>query len=411
MIEQQTRYFYASENDHFFFGYYDKTNFDASDTFILSHKTKFIDRFPGEADLVEIGFITLQTGVFTKLGCTNAWNWQEGSMLQFYRNKLNESAQLIYNIIKNNCLISEVIDLEGEVLFQCPIPVAAVNQANGKIASFDFHKLKSFRKGYHYAPSYEPTEILQNNIVLYDPKRSEVTELISLKECQRKFFRPSMRAAKHFFQHCIFSPDGDKLSFLHRWRESNGNMHSHLIILNLTTGYLENASKSSRCTHFAWIDNDNLILFTSKGNSATKLRQYISNTMLESILIKLYRKLQKGNKIPVSVLQKDNYFRYDTNKSELIAFTNLDNSDGHPHNLDDTILVSDTYPNTDGIQKLLFFNKTNGTLLHEISFDVDATNANSPLRCDFHPRVSPNKNFISVDIVQAGRRSQCVLKL
>ena len=49
-----------------FFGYYDKTNFDANDTYILSHRTKFIDRFPGENDLVDIGYINLENGVFTR---------------------------------------------------------------------------------------------------------------------------------------------------------------------------------------------------------------------------------------------------------------------------------------------------------------------------------------------------------
>ena len=237
------------------------------------------------------------------------------------------------------------------------------------------------------------------------------TQIITLTECQRHFFKPSMRGAEHFFQHCVFSPCGDKMAFLHRWRESNGNIHSHLIVLNLATGKIENASKSSRCTHYTWIDNNNLVLFTSKENAANKLRQYISNTMLETILLRLYRSLQNGSKNSFSVLEKDNYFKYNTDQSELVAFTNNNNSDGHPHNLDDGILISDTYPDVDGLQKLLFFSKPEGTILHEIPFHVDITNANSPLRCDLHPRVSPDKKLISIDLVQEGQRFQSVISL
>lgn len=411
MSEKKIQSYYASKNDHFFFGYYDKTNFDYSDKFMLSHKTEFIDRFPSEADFAEIGLITLESGVFKKLGSTNAWNWQEGSMLQFHRNVFNEPVQIIYNVIRSNALISEIVDLRGEVLFRCPTPVAAVNHADGKFVSYDFYKLRSLRRGYHYAPIFEPTYILQNSIVQYDPRTNESTELISLSECQREFFKPSMRGAKHFFQHCMFSPAGDKLAFLHRWRESNGNMHSHLIVLNLDTGKIENASKSSRCTHFTWIDNYNLILFTSKENSATKLRQYISNSALEAILLKMYRKIQKSSKRGTAIFQKDNYFRYDIKKSELSPFSCRSNTDGHPHNLDDNILITDTYPDDNAMQKLMFFDKVDGTLLDELCFDVDITHANSPLRCDFHPRVSPSKSLISIDVVRGGKRFQSVLKL
>lgn len=411
MTEKKWKNFYAPDHHHFFFGYYDKTNFDASDTYMLSHRTKFIDRFPGDDDLVEIGYVTLETGIFTKLGCTNAWNWQEGSMLQFYKNGVNEPAQLIYNIIKRNCLGSVVVDLQGEIVFQIPVPVAAVNNADGKIVSYDFHKLKRLRRGYHYAPTFEPNNNLKNNIILYNPKRSELTELISLSECQRAFFKPSMRGAEHFFQHCMFSPEGDKLAFLHRWREDNGNMHSHLIILNLDNGKIENASKSSRCTHFTWIDNFNLVLFTSKENPATLLRQYISNTLLEVLALKIYRKIQQNSQRGKAMLQTDNYFRYDVHKSELNSFTSLNNTDGHPHNVDSQILVTDTYPDTNATQKLMFLNKNDGTLLNELCFDVDITYFNSPLRCDFHPRVSPSKKYISIDVVHAGRRFQSVIKL
>ena len=265
-------------------------------------------------------------------------------MLQFYKNRLSEPALLIYNIIKNNRLVSVVVNLQGEVVNQFPVPIAAVNNGNGKIVSYDFYKLKWLRRGYHYAPDFEPNDKIQDNLILYDPVKSEETQLISLSKCQREFFRPSMRGAEHFFQHCMFSPEGDKLAFLHRWRESNGNIHSHLIILSLITGKILNTTQSSRCTHFTWVDNFNLVLFTSKQNSATQLRQFISNTWLETLALKLYRKIQQSSKHGKPMLQMDNYFRYDIRKSELCSFTALQHTDGHPHNLDNQVLITDTYP-------------------------------------------------------------------
>src|SRR3972149_4639961 len=70
---------------HHFFGYYEKSPWNASQSLLLAHEASFNDRAPNAEDRLAIGIIhTQDNNRFQPLAETAAWNWQQGAMLQWH---------------------------------------------------------------------------------------------------------------------------------------------------------------------------------------------------------------------------------------------------------------------------------------------------------------------------------------
>jgi hypothetical protein len=66
------------------FAYYDKLQFDPTNRFVLSNKASFEHRSPTADDVIEVGMVDILSGdQWIPLGKSNAWNWQQGCMLQW----------------------------------------------------------------------------------------------------------------------------------------------------------------------------------------------------------------------------------------------------------------------------------------------------------------------------------------
>ena len=77
-------YAVTSGPKHHFFGYYDKFPWNANSRYMIGLETEFMDRPPTAEDRAVIGLIDLEDGNRWKpLAETTAWNWQQGTMLQW----------------------------------------------------------------------------------------------------------------------------------------------------------------------------------------------------------------------------------------------------------------------------------------------------------------------------------------
>ena len=97
----------SSENEHFFFGYYDLQPYDSKEEKHLAHKVGFLDRFPTKDDVCEIGYIDLKNGEFVKVSETTAWNFQQGALLQWYK----DDEHIAYNIRTKNGFGTEILNI------------------------------------------------------------------------------------------------------------------------------------------------------------------------------------------------------------------------------------------------------------------------------------------------------------
>ncbi len=66
------------------FGYYDKREFDPTNTLVLSGEVAFEGRSPTAEDRITVGYVDTKRGDrWTPIGTSNAWGWQQGCMLQW----------------------------------------------------------------------------------------------------------------------------------------------------------------------------------------------------------------------------------------------------------------------------------------------------------------------------------------
>ena len=66
------------------FGYYDKREFDPTNSLVLSNEVSFEGRSPTADDKIAVGYVdTHQGDKWHEIGNSNAWGWQQGCMLQW----------------------------------------------------------------------------------------------------------------------------------------------------------------------------------------------------------------------------------------------------------------------------------------------------------------------------------------
>ena len=112
---------------HHFFGYYDKSPIDARGERLLSQAANFdYKRMPRADDVIDIGYWNLQTGDYTRLAETRAYNWQQGSQLQWLGPDFDR--KIIFNDRNESGLVSRIVDtLDASSAASRTTSVEAVN--------------------------------------------------------------------------------------------------------------------------------------------------------------------------------------------------------------------------------------------------------------------------------------------
>ena len=99
--------FTTPSNRNFFFGYYDKLQFNESNCKLLAIETFFKGRNPVINDFIKIGYFDLNNNnEFISIDETNVFNWQQGNMLSW----LNQNS-IIYNTIFEDKYVTCIYDI------------------------------------------------------------------------------------------------------------------------------------------------------------------------------------------------------------------------------------------------------------------------------------------------------------
>jgi hypothetical protein len=130
-IENENKIIFATPiNESCFFGYYNYSPLSKDGEKLLAHKPKFEGRMPEKNDELEIGFFDIDSGLWTKLGESKAFNWQQGAMLQWLGPDFN--SKVIFNDSDGNKFISKIIDINTGEIKILPRAIYGVHP-NGKI--------------------------------------------------------------------------------------------------------------------------------------------------------------------------------------------------------------------------------------------------------------------------------------
>ena len=376
-----------SDSDYeYFFGYYDKSPWDATDRYMLCMRAKntWSDVSPKEkADILLIDTEKREGDPerVKKIASTSAWNVQQSCMLQWLGPDFKN--RVLYNDFRNGRFCSVILELESMTEKVIPAPVYTVAQ-NGKFGlTLDFTRLYSLRPGYGYYNLPEETK----NIALPDTaciwtvdlETGAVKELLKYTDFARFKPRPEMQEKDviHKVNHLMLSPNGKRFMVLYRWFHGQ-RKYTRLITCNIDGTDMYVLSDDDMVSHCFWKNNSSILAFENKRKEG-----------------------------PGYYLMKDKTEKY------IHCWPQLSN-DGHPsYSPDGRRIVTDTYPNRARVAEIKIMDGRNekNRKVEVIARVFSPFKYDNDTRCDLHPRWNHAGDQICFDSVFEGQRGLYIIKI
>lgn len=365
-----------NDGNEYFFGYYDKSPWDASDRYVLCLQAKctWKDVAPKEsANIVLID--TENNNTMRILGKTHAWNVQQGCMLQWLGPDFQ--SKILFNDFRDDqyCSVMLTIDtLEERVIH---MPIYSVAQSGDFALTLDFSRLHRLRKGYGYSnlPDKTVGMFVPDSPCIWkvDLVSGEIFPLLHYTDFYRFETRKEMDSAEHKVNHIMISPSGSRFMVLHRWMHGQ-RKYSRLVTCNTDGTGMYNLLDDDMVSHCNWKNDDEIIAFANKKNSG--VGYYLLRDKSHD-----YKRLWPG----------------------------LDR-DGHPsYSPDLSLVLTDTYPDRARMSSVYCMRENEDP--HVVAKIFMPFKYDNDTRCDLHPRWSRDKNWICYDSVFEGRRRLCVQNL
>jgi hypothetical protein len=363
-----------SPNDgcHYFFGYYDIPAFDRIGRLHLCHRVGFRDRLPVPGDAAELGFFDLSTGGFEIFGETHAWNFQQGAMLQW----LGQDGDLItYNDFNHSDGFHAVVYSLGKdrIISKVRRPFATLSADGAFALSINFSRMYDFRPGYGYCnlPDEwrDEKQPADDGIYLVDLKNNSVRLILSLANIAKKLEGiVPVSGEKLLVNHITFNTGGTRFLALVRNLPvvspggKDGAWGTTVITANRDGTDLRVLPTKTYASHYHW-KNDEIFAIHSDGPSGHQLYE-ITDTANASI-----------SAVDSAFFLKDGHCSYSPDK---------------------TAMLYDSYPDEKRLQHLYIYD-LQARRGREIGAFHSPTVNPIDIRCDLHPRWSPDGKRISFD--------------
>lgn len=363
---------------HHFFGYYEKPPWNASGRLLLAHEADFNDRPPDPNDSVTVGTLCLDdNNRFTALGKTQAWNWQQGAMLQWH--PANPDQWFLHNDRHKGRFMGILRDTEGTELKRYEQPIYAVTPDGRYAYSLNFARLHRYRPGYGYAGGTDPwaddPHPEADGIHRLDLSTGDSELIVSLHQLAHTNPRQDMRGMFHWVNHIQVAPDGSRFAFFHIWRVGETGWRVRLYTADPDGSHLNCLLDTNFISHYDWLDNQKIMIWARELDT------------------------------------RGNFFLCDdSDNSRRIIGEGVLNEDGHcTFSPNRHWVLNDTYPDTHGLRTLMLYRWRD-------SKRIDLARLYSPkerwwgeIRCDLHPRWNRPGNQICIDSVHTGERQMYVI--
>ena len=371
-----------SSSEHFF-GYYDKSPWDASGRYILCMRANDTWSDPDPLSTAEVLLLDSKDGyTFRVIATTHTWNVQQGCMAQWLGPDF--STNIIYNDLRNGKYCSIVLNVRTRKEKILPMPVYTIS-TDGKIAlTLDFSRLHNLRIGYGYAALPEKTEGMalpeETCIWKMDIETEEVEPLLKYTDFAKFHPRPEMQetGSVHKVNHLMLSPNGKRFMVLYRWY-CGQRKYTRLITCNIDGTDMYLLSDDDMVSHCYWKDDEHIIAFENKHGDGTGY-----------------------------------YLMKDKTQEYTHLWPQLSN-DGHPSYCptDNSLVVFDTYPDRTRIQEVKVAKDTDveGKNIKVLARVFAPFKYDNDTRCDLHPRWSRDGKKICFDACFEGHRGLYVVNL
>lgn len=348
----------------YFFGFHDKCPWDPSDELILAHQ---IDPELLAKNSVGVGYFDKQQK-FHLLAETTAWNWQQGSMLQW----TGDGQHLAFNSLDGD-ETTRILDISGKEILTRRGHCAHFAKDGQRYVGFNFLRLGRGMKGYGYTceNSVKDLPFAPHDDGLWLHCLTATSSLlVTLGELALIHPDDTLNGGFHFVTHANFSPSGKYLFFMHRW-VFNGNLFCRLYVYDFTLGTY-NYFKLGDVSHISWFADDTIIAYAWEIN------------------------------------RDSGYYRLSPQDMSVSPLDlGLSNIDGHPQANRHGEVVTDTYPDRERQQKLYIAKEGRAPELL-VSYFIPFK-FRSAERCDFHPRWNRAGDKVCFDSAHLNVRSLCIM--
>lgn len=373
----------VSPDDEFeyFYGYYDKSPWDATDRYMICIKVKqaYKSVTPKEPGIV--GVIDTQDGnKFKEIGITHSWNVQQSCMAQWMGP--DYKSHILYNDFRNGHYCAVIYNFKTKKEEKV-LPMAAYDVARDGsfILSLDFSRLHRMRPGYGYSNLPEETEgeLCPNKGCIWkvDIVTGDVTELFKYTDFAAFEPNESMIGAEHKVNHLMISPNCKRFMVLHRWFQK-GRKHTRLVTVNINKTEMYNLSDDVFVSHCYWKNDDEILSFL--------------------------RKKEIG----------DHYYLLKDKTQEYKMYWSVLNTDGHcSYSSNGDLIITDTYPDRKRIASVYLCSELGGKegTVKRLARVFTPFKYDNDCRCDLHPRWNHVGNKICIDSVHEGKRGLYVISV
>jgi hypothetical protein len=359
---------------HHWFGYYDKLEFDPTGRYVLGMEVEFEHRSPKSDDVIKVGMVDLQDqDRWTELGHSTAWCWQQGCMLQWVP---GSKSRIVWNDREGDRYVCRILDVKTRQLRTAPQAIYALSPDGRTAIATDFRRLADTRPGYGYngiadpaASELAPKETGILRIDLDTGKQELLFSIADVVSFGRQL--PSMKGAKHWFNHLLFSPDGSRFVFLHRWRVGAGR-ETRMLTADPDGKNLRTIDDNGYTSHFQWRDPSHILAWSNQPSHGKRLYLFEDSAARR-----------------VEVVGNDTITQ-----------------DGHCSYLPgNEWILNDTYPDKERLQHpYLFHVKTSQVV--PLGHFFSPPEYTGEWRCDTHPRFSPYGRSVVIDSPHTGEGRQ-----
>lgn len=364
------------------FGYYDKLQFDPTSRYVLGMESSFENRTPQPGDVITVGMIDLaDNDRWIPFGESRAWCWQQGCMLQWLPGSRSE---VIWNDRDGDHFVSHILDVHTRKERTLPAPVYALSPDGKWALAPDFSRLHDWRPGYGYAgiPDRNAKVPIPNDAGI---RRVNLTTgksslILPFAEAAKLPYTPAGKSgdwtgASHWFNHLLFSPDGSRFSFLHRWgiRQPNGNVP---FTTRMFTARPDGSDPyvldpNGDTSHYIWRDPEHILAWAWHPSHANKFYLYEDKT-------------DRVEVVGPDVMTVNGHCTY------------------LPGN---RWILNDTYPDKQRDQNPYLYEVASSRRVPLGHFRLPPEYANE-WRCDTHPRFSPDGRRVTIDSPHTGAGRQ-----
>lgn len=359
----------------YFFGYYDLPAMRGA--LHLAHKAPFADRLQKKGDRALVGVIDTDSGKFEELDETEAWNFQQGAMLQW---NPAESDEIIYNCVADGEYRAAVMNIKTGKKRFLDMPVANVSPKGDYALSVNFSRIYDFRPGYGYASFadrfYYKNHPEDDGIFLTDIKTGKSKMIISLDELWNFAASPfNGNDQKIAINHITFNTDGSRfLCLVRNFVKPGEQLITATVTANADGSDMFLLSDFAIQSHYNWRDRENVIFYAS-GKELSCSRGWANNYILRD-------KSHSGEPVADYFFVGDNHMSYSPDRA---------------------LLLADTYPDGNRMQALRIYDFAKDMLINIGKF-YSLPRSVIDIRCDLHPRWDNEGKRISFDSTHEGIR-------